>query len=63
MLVIVTEDGTAAGTVSLWDHEWEGDPRRDGGMVLPKQKKRGLASAGGRRGAETGGRDGSLFIF
>ena len=25
VLVIVTEDATPAGTVALWDHEWEGE--------------------------------------
>ena len=47
VLVIVTDDGTAAGTVSLWDHEWEGETIDEiGWMVLPEHQGRGLASAG-----------------
>ena len=47
VLVIVTDDGTAAGTVSLWDHEWEGQTIDEiGWMVLPEHQGRGLASAG-----------------
>ena len=47
VLVIVTEDGIAAGTVSLWDHEWNGDTIDEiGWMVLPEHQGRGLASAG-----------------
>jgi GNAT superfamily N-acetyltransferase len=47
VLVIVTNDGTAAGTVSLWDHEWEGKTIDEiGWMVLPEHQGRGLASAG-----------------
>jgi RimJ/RimL family protein N-acetyltransferase len=47
VLVIVTDDGTAAGTVSLWEHEWEGETIDEiGWMVLPEQQGRGLASAG-----------------
>jgi RimJ/RimL family protein N-acetyltransferase len=47
VLVIVTKDGTAAGTVSLWDHEWEGETINEiGWMVLPEHQGRGLASAG-----------------
>jgi RimJ/RimL family protein N-acetyltransferase len=47
VLVIVTDDGTAAGTVSLWDHEWEDDTIDEvGWMVLPEHQGRGLASAG-----------------
>jgi RimJ/RimL family protein N-acetyltransferase len=47
VLVIVTEDGTAAGTVSLWDHEWEGETIDEiGWMVLPEYQGRGLARAG-----------------
>jgi RimJ/RimL family protein N-acetyltransferase len=47
VLVIVTEDGTAAGTVALWDHEWEGETIDEvGWMVLPEHQGRGLASAG-----------------
>ncbi len=46
VLVIVTEDGRAAGTVSLWDHEWEGQTIEEiGWMVLPEHQGRGLASA------------------
>src|SRR3954463_5233617 len=47
VLVIVTGDGTAAGTVSLWDHDWEGQTIDEiGWMVLPEHQGRGLASAG-----------------
>ena len=36
VLVIVTEDGVAAGTVSLWEHEWEGSAIDEiGWMVSP----------------------------
>ena len=46
VLVIVTDDGTAAGTVALWDHEWEGETIDEiGWMVLPEHQGRGLASA------------------
>ncbi len=46
VLVIVTDDGTAAGTVSLWDHAWEGETIEEiGWMVLPEHQGRGLASA------------------
>ena len=47
VLVIVTDDGTAAGTVSLWDPEWEGETIAEiGWMVLPEHQGRGLAGAG-----------------
>lgn len=47
VLVIVTGEGTAAGTVSLWDHEWEGETIDEiGWMVLPEYQGRGLASTG-----------------
>jgi RimJ/RimL family protein N-acetyltransferase len=47
ILVIVTGDGEAAGTVSLWDHEWNGETIDEiGWMVLPERQGRGLASAG-----------------
>jgi RimJ/RimL family protein N-acetyltransferase len=47
VLVIATEDGSAAGTVSLWGHEWEGETIDEiGWMVLPEHQGRGLASAG-----------------
>ncbi len=47
ILVIVTGDGEAAGTVSLWDHEWNGETINEiGWMVLPERQGRGLASAG-----------------
>ena len=47
VLVILAEDGAAAGTVSLWDHEWEGETIDEiGWMVLPEHQGRGLASAG-----------------
>ena len=46
VLVIVGDDGTAAGTVSLWDHEWRGETIDEiGWMVLPEHQGRGLASA------------------
>jgi RimJ/RimL family protein N-acetyltransferase len=46
VLVIVDEDATAAGTVSLWDHEWHGETVDEiGWMVLPEHQGRGLASA------------------
>ena len=45
VLVIVTEDGTAAGTVSVWDHEWDGQTIDEiGWMVLPEHQGRGIAS-------------------
>jgi RimJ/RimL family protein N-acetyltransferase len=47
VLVIVIDDGMAAGTVSLWDHEWQGETIDEmGWMVLPEYQGRGLASAG-----------------
>jgi RimJ/RimL family protein N-acetyltransferase len=47
VLVIVAEDGTAAGTVSVWDHEWDGRTIDEiGWMLLPEHQGRGLASAG-----------------
>lgn len=47
VLVIVCDDGSAAGTVSLWDHDWEGQTIDEiGWMVLPEHQGRGLASAG-----------------
>jgi len=47
VLVIVGEDGVVAGTVSLWDHEWQGETIDEiGWMVLPEHQGRGLASAG-----------------
>ena len=47
VLVIVSGDGVAAGTVSLWDHEWRGETIDEmGWMVLPEHQGRGLASAG-----------------
>jgi RimJ/RimL family protein N-acetyltransferase len=46
VFVIVTGAGTAAGTVALWDHEWEGETIDEiGWMVLPEHQGRGLASA------------------
>jgi RimJ/RimL family protein N-acetyltransferase len=46
VLVIVADDGAAAGTVSLWDHEWKGETIDEiGWMVLPEHQGRGLASA------------------
>ena len=47
VLVILTDDGTAAGTVSLWGHERQGEAIDEiGWMVLPEHQGRGLASAG-----------------
>ena len=47
VLVIVIGDGMAAGTVSLWDHEWQGETIDEiGWMVLPEHQGRGLASTG-----------------
>jgi RimJ/RimL family protein N-acetyltransferase len=47
VLVIVVGDGTVAGTVSLWDHEWQGETIDEiGWMVVPEHQGRGLASAG-----------------
>ena len=47
VLVIVTADGTAAGTVSLWDHERDGETIDEiGWMVLPEHQGRGLAGTG-----------------
>src|SRR4029453_8511126 len=47
VLVIVPADGPAAGTVSLWDHEWDGETIGEiGWMVLPEHQGRGLASTG-----------------
>jgi RimJ/RimL family protein N-acetyltransferase len=47
VLVIVADDGSPAGTVSLWDHEWEGETIDEiGWMVLPEHQGQGLASAG-----------------
>lgn len=46
VLVIVADDGSAAGTVSLWDHVWDGQTIDEiGWMVLPEHQGRGLASA------------------
>jgi RimJ/RimL family protein N-acetyltransferase len=46
VLVIVTDDGNTAGTVSLWGHEWEGETIDEiGWMVLPEAQGVGLASA------------------
>src|SRR4051794_3476514 len=46
VLVIVTDDGTAVGTVALWDHEWEGETIDGiGWMVLPEHQGHGLAGA------------------
>src|SRR4051812_17909962 len=46
VLVIVIRDGVAAGTVSLWDHEWQAETIDEiGWMVLPEHQGQGLASA------------------
>jgi RimJ/RimL family protein N-acetyltransferase len=47
VLVIVPdqERGTAAGTVSVWDHEWQGETISEiGWMVLPRFQGKGLGS-------------------
>jgi RimJ/RimL family protein N-acetyltransferase len=47
VLVIAIGDGVAAGTVSLWNHEWQGETIDEiGWMVLPEHQGRGLAGAG-----------------
>src|SRR5512133_1954652 len=53
VLVIVTADGAAAGTVSLWDHEWDGETIGEIGWMVLREHR-------GRRGAEAGGRGGVL---
>jgi RimJ/RimL family protein N-acetyltransferase len=67
VLVIVTRDGVAAGTVSLWDHEWQGETIDEiGWMVLPEHQGRGLASAGvaeALRRADAAGRWQLLHAF
>lgn len=67
VLVIVTQDGAAAGTVSLWDHEWEGETIDEiGWMVLPEHQGCGLASAGvahALRRADEMARWGALHAF
>jgi RimJ/RimL family protein N-acetyltransferase len=46
VLVIVTDQGNTAGTVSLWGHEWEGETIDEiGWMVLPEAQGLGLAGA------------------
>jgi RimJ/RimL family protein N-acetyltransferase len=45
VLVIVTDEGEPAGTVAVWDHEWNGETIDEiGWMVLPEFQGRGLAS-------------------
>jgi RimJ/RimL family protein N-acetyltransferase len=67
VLVIVNDDGTAAGTVALWDHEWQDETIDEiGWMVLPEHQGRGLASAGvaeALRRAEEAGRWRVLHAF
>jgi RimJ/RimL family protein N-acetyltransferase len=47
VFVIVTDEGDDAGTVSVWDHEWEDETINEiGWMVLPEHQGHGLASAG-----------------
>jgi RimJ/RimL family protein N-acetyltransferase len=44
VLVIVTDDGEPAGTVAIWDHDWEDESIAEiGWMVLPEFQGRGLA--------------------
>jgi RimJ/RimL family protein N-acetyltransferase len=46
-VLVIIGDGVAAGTVSLWDHEWHGETIDEiGWMVLPEHQGRGLAGAG-----------------
>jgi RimJ/RimL family protein N-acetyltransferase len=46
VLVIVTDQGNTAGTVSLWGNEWEGETIDEiGWMVLPEAQGLGLAGA------------------
>jgi GNAT acetyltransferase-like protein len=60
VLVIVTDQGNTAGTVSLWGHEWEGETIDEiGWMVLPEAQGLGLAGAAV---AEAGGRGDSLAV-
>ena len=47
VLKIIPDDepDTAAGTVSIWDHVWKGDPITEiGWMVLPRFQGRGMGS-------------------
>lgn len=45
VLVIVHDDGSAAGTVCVWEHEVDGEPVHEiGWMVLPAHQGRGLGS-------------------
>lgn len=45
VLVIVDDDGSAVGTVSFWDHDWQGQSIDEiGWMVLPEHQGRGIAS-------------------
>src|SRR3954466_1610252 len=47
ILVIVLDDGTGAGPLSLWGREWEGEAIEEiGWMVLREYQGRGLASNG-----------------
>ena len=67
VLVIVADDGDSVGTVSLWNHEWEGAAIDEiGWMVLPEHQGRGLASAGvteALRRADAAGRWQQLHAF
>jgi len=43
--VIVSDDGGAAGSVCIWEHDWNGAPISEiGWMVLPEYQGRGLAT-------------------
>ena len=45
VFVIHTDEGEPAGTVAVWDHEWNGETIDEiGWMVLPEFQGRGLAS-------------------
>jgi RimJ/RimL family protein N-acetyltransferase len=67
VLVIVCEDGNAVGTVSLWDHDWQGETIDEiGWMVLPEHQGRGIAGAAvgeALRRADQAGRWRALHAF
>lgn len=67
VFVVVSDDGLPAGTVSLWDHEWQGETIDEiGWMVVPEQQGQGLASAAvaeALRRADEAGRWNTLHAF
>jgi len=67
VLVIVGDDGSAVGTVSLWDHDWQGQTIDEiGWMVLPEHQGRGIAGAAvgeALRRADQAGRWRALHAF